>query len=397
MLRQTWSDTLIGADPQLRQTLIQGSNTSLAMKHRHTLSTLLVGIVFSVATSNGLGQTQQPAGRSAYTPQQGARQPQAPQSPQVNRQPQAPQQLPATAGQPVTPAGVNPALANVPALKPAWFPLSPQHQAYLDQILGFWEHKSTKTERYRCTFRRWEYDPVFGPKDTYRTFSEGVIKYAAPDKGLFRVNRQFEYRAPKDAGEQAKHEELKVDADSFEHWICDGQFVYQFDRAQKLLVQTELPEEIRGKAIGKGPLPFLFNAKADDIKRRFWIRVITPEKAKGEYWLEAVPKTADDAANFSKIHVIIDEADYLPKAMIVFGLADRDIPCSTTTFQFNEREVNFSVLAEQLNLFHREFYEPKLPSGWQREVNRLGAAGPVAAQPPAPGSTPAAGTAPARR
>jgi TIGR03009 family protein len=394
MLRQTRSDTLIGADPQLRQTLIQGSNISLAMKHRHTLSTLLVGIVFSVASSNGLGQTQQPAGRSAYTPQQGARQPQGPQSPQVNRQPQAPQQLPVTTGQPVKPAGVNPALANVPILQPTWFPLSPQHQAYLDQILGFWEHKSTKTERYRCTFRRWEYDPVFGPKDTYKTFSEGVIKYSAPDKGLFRIDRQFEYRAPKAAGEQATHEEQKGDANSFEHWICDGQFVYQFDPARQRLIQTELPEEIRGKAIGKGPLPFLFNAKADDIKRRFWLRVITPKEAKGEYWLEAVPKTQDDAANFRMIHVIIDEADYLPEAMILFGNGDSG---AKTTFQFNEREVNFSVLAEQLNLFHREFYEPKLPSGWQREVNRLGAAGPVAAQPPAPGSTPAAGTAPARR
>ncbi len=61
---------------------------------------------------------------------------------------------------------------------------------------------------------------------------------------------------------------------------------------------------------------------------------------------------------------------------------------SRTTFQFNDREVNFSILAEQLNLFHREFYEPKLPAGWTREVNRAESA-PMPPQDSAVGSVPA--------
>ena len=70
------------------------------------------------------------------------------------------------------------------------------------------------------------------------------------------------------------------------------------------------------------------------------------------------------------IHIIIDEPDYLPKAMVLFDT--NYVPgtrCSQTTFQFEGREVNFSILTEQLNLFHREFYEPKLPAGWTRKVN----------------------------
>ena len=140
-------------------------------------------------------------------------------------------------------------------------------------------------------------------------------------------------------------------------------------------MQHVLPPEVRGQAIGKGPLPFLFNAKSEDIKQRFWLQVITPSNAKGEYWLEAVPKTQEDAANFKMIHVIIDVADYLPKAMVLFDTSY--VPGtrpSRTTFQFNDREVNFSILTEQLNLFHREFYEPKLPAGWTRKVNRADSA-----------------------
>jgi TIGR03009 family protein len=275
-------------------------------------------------------------------------------------------------------------------MAPKWIPLAPNHQEYLDKLLAYWEHKSSQTNRYKCSFKRWEYDPVFGPKDTFKIYSEGVIKYSAPDKGLFRVDKLLEYQAPKNPGEQPTYQPPKEPTSSLDHWICDGQNVYQFDQRQKKLVQNELPPEVRGQAIGKGPLPFLFNAKSDDIKQRFWLHVITPEGTKGEYWLEAVPKTQEDAANFKMIHIIIDEADYLPKAMVLFDTSYiAGTRPSRTTFQFNDREVNFSVLAEQLNLFHREFYEPKVPAGWTREVNRVSQT-PLPAQGSAVGAAPTA-------
>ncbi len=267
------------------------------------------------------------------------------------------------------PAGVNAAgRTAVSPAAPSWIPLPPKHQQYLDQVLAYWEFKSNQVKRYRCTFRRWEYDPVFGPKATFNTYSEGVIKYSEPDKGLFRVERMSQYEAPRQAGGQPTY--LPADQSLFEHWVCDGQWVYHFDHQLKKLVQTQLPPELRGKAIGKGPLPFLFNAKADDIKRRFWLQVITPKGAENEYHLEAVPRTQEDAANFKMIHVIIDKADYLPKAMVVFDLNYRPETPSRTTFEFTKREVNFSVLAEQLNLFHREFFEPAVPNGWAKDVRK---------------------------
>jgi TIGR03009 family protein len=254
-------------------------------------------------------------------------------------------------------------------LAPAWHPLSENHQKYVDQILQYWEFKSDQVERYRCTFKRWEYDPVFGPKNTFKTYGEGIIKYSAPDKGLFKVERLLHYQPPRE--QNAKPEYVERTGVNGECWICDGQSVFEFDHKNKQLQQYELPPEMRGQAIGRGPLPFLFNAKADEIKSRFWIRVITPNDAKGEYWLEAYPKTRDDAANFKMVHVIIDEKEYLPKAMVMF---DRNYIAgrrpSRTTFQFDEREVNFSILANKLNLFHREFFEPAVPSGWKKVTHR---------------------------
>ncbi len=267
-------------------------------------------------------------------------------------------------------------------LQPEWYPLSANSQQYLDKVLGYWEFKSSQIKRYRCNFRRWEYDPVFGPKNTFKTFSKGVVKYWAPDKGLFKVEKMSQYVAPATPGGKSTYKAAQQSM--YEHWVCDGEWVYQFDYQEKKLVQTQLPPELRGKAIAKGPLPFLFNAKADDIKRRFWLHVITPPSAKGEYWLEAVPKSAEDAANFKKVHVIIDEADYLPKAMIVF---DPNQAASKTTFEFSDREVNFSILAAQLNLFHREFFEPAVPKGWVKKVQKWQAVTPATASKPGAGSS----------
>ncbi len=298
---------------------------------------------------------------------------------------QAPQALDNATPAPVTQAprvAMGPGPSVRPPSAPEWAQLSPKHQEYLDQLLAYWEHKSNQIQRYRCTFKRWEYDPVFGPPDKCQTYSEGVIKYASPDKGLFRVDQVLEYQAPKNAGEQPTYQPPKKRTTRFDHWVCDGTSIFQFDYEREQLVQYELPPEMRGRAIVKGPLPFLFNAKADDIQRRFWLHVITPQNMKGKYWLEGVPKTAEDAADFQKIHIIIDEADYLPEAMVLFSPSY--VPGKNearTTFQFNDREVNFSVLAEQLNLFHREFYEPKLPLGWKKVVNRAGPMGSAGADP----------------
>ena len=60
----------------------------------------------------------------------------------------------------------------------------------IDEILMHWEKRGEKVRQYECKFLRLEYDPVFGPADrnTPKRKSWGVIRYQAPDKGMFRVD-----------------------------------------------------------------------------------------------------------------------------------------------------------------------------------------------------------------
>ena len=59
-----------------------------------------------------------------------------------------------------------------------------------------------------------------------------------------------------------------------------GQSIFEYKFNDKKLVERPLPPEMRGERIADGPLPFLFGPKADEMKARYWIRVITPEDAK---------------------------------------------------------------------------------------------------------------------
>jgi TIGR03009 family protein len=274
----------------------------------------------------------------------------------------------AAARNPAAPAG--PATAQPTMGQTPFPPLPPEHQKFLDDVLQLWQQRSQSIQRYRCTFKRWEYDPVFGPRDTFKTYSEGVIKYATPDKGLFKVEKMMEYVAAAEPGGRPQYQQR--DSESNEHWICDGQSVFSHDPASKQQTQTVLPPEMRGKAIADGPLPFLFGADAEQIKQRYWIRPLPmPPDVKGEYWLEAFPKRREDAANYSKVHVIIDHKDFLPKGLVIF---DRNFdPASNparSTFTFEQRESNWSIALQQLKFWEREFYEPKVPAGWKRVVEQ---------------------------
>jgi TIGR03009 family protein len=220
-----------------------------------------------------------------------------------------------------------------------------------------------------------------------------------PDKGMFKVEKIMDYAPPVNPGEKAKY--VPRQEGTGEWWICDGQSVFEHDAKNKELIQRELPPQMRGKAIAEGPLPFLFGAEREKIKQRYWIQPLPmPPDVKGEYWLEAYPKTRQDAANYQKVHVIIDHSDFLPKGLVIFDRNFDPVRNPTrTTLTFDNRQVNWSVALDRLNIFYREFYEPKVPFGWKKRIEKYDAppnadqfapagldnAGPVSQIPAGPG------------
>ncbi len=286
---------------------------------------------------------------------------------------------------PVGNVGPLPAAPVVPQ-QPAWFPLEASQHKWVDQILAFWEQESSKVKTFECSFERFDYDPVFGPKDEAKTIAQGVIKYAQPDKGLYRVEKLFSYVGPpKNPGERSQY--VEQDATFGEHWVCDGKLIHSFEAQKKQVTVAALPPEMQGKGIVDGPLPFMFGAKAQTIKARYWIRVL-PETGNGKFWLEAVPKSRQDVQNFKFIHIILDENTFLPETLFLFApnFDPQKNPSRTTHIFKNIKTDNEKALKEKLQagldplrLFTSEFYNVKIPRDWKKVVE---GDSPVTVDPP---------------
>jgi TIGR03009 family protein len=132
---------------------------------------------------------------------------------------------------------------------------------------------------------------------------------------------------------------------------------------------------MKGKAITDGPLPFLFGARAETIKARYWIRGL-PEGGKGQYWLEAVPKSRSDAQNFKQVVIVLDESTFLPVLLRVYApnFNPKTNP-AYTSYKFSNHDVTDDKLTAnailgKLNLFKTSFANPTTPAGWKRVVER---------------------------
>jgi TIGR03009 family protein len=256
---------------------------------------------------------------------------------------------------------------NVPQLQrrqpppTAPFQLSPREQAEVDQVLAQWEQQSAQFRKFECTFTRFEYDKVFGQRDVARFVDLGYLKYAAPDKGVFRVTHT-----------KKNNQVTPIEQSRAEHWICDGQSIFGYDFVQQQLVEHKLPPELRGKAISNGPLPFLFGAQAQRLKQRYWIRIVTPrdrngqvlQHAQGEVWLEAYPRYQADAANFGRAELILKRNGMAPFALQLY-LPGGD---QRTVYQFANIKINARDPADLLDLFPDNDFRAQVPMGWQKIV-----------------------------
>lgn len=218
------------------------------------------------------------------------------------------------------------------------FVLNPQQQADVDNVLVAWERASEKTKTFKCSFTRWKYDVVFQPDQKPVAEDQGVLKFAAPDKGLYEVS-----------------------GDRPEKWICNGSAIYQFDYTTKTLREHQLPPELQGKAIADGPLPFIFGAKADKLRQRYFIRLATPaDVARDQIWLEAYPRFQQDAAEYQRAVLILTRSSLQPYAIQLFSPGGKE----WVTHVFAGQKTN-DLLS---SIFGDDFWHPRAPSGWRRDV-----------------------------
>ncbi len=245
-------------------------------------------------------------------------------------------------------------------------PLNKEQQEYLDKVLDVWEKRTSTYNQYECKFNKLTYDPTQTADPDPVSKANGMLRYMAPDKGMYRVEN-IEFFVNRDAAGKAQYRVNEREKFG-DYWICDGQFVFVLNRNDKKCLKVELPPTMRGQQIHMSPLPFLFGVKAKEITERYWVRPVAPPKGSKDVVLETFPKKMDDAANYSRVQVYLDPVEILPKALIVYLPNWRPDQPHLEIYEFADAKKNFNGLANKLLKPFTEEFIPNIPKDWEIEV-----------------------------
>ena len=257
-------------------------------------------------------------------------------------------------------------------------PLTAQQQQELDQVLIQWQNQSRSTRTLDCKFERWRFDLTKAPVGVHAHKAEGQVKYAAPDKGLFRVDSIMYYNGMKDD----KPIYAPNQQEPGEYWVCTGKEVVEYDRGQQVCKVNQLPADMQGQQIFNSPLPFVFNLDANGIKERFWVRTL-PSPKEGTFIVEAWPKKQNDRGKYKLVQVVLDK-NFNPQALIMYApnFHPKNAP-EWDHYEFSNVKRN-SITATIMKNFLNNFIPKQPPSNWKVQRDNLFTPPQVADQQPTP-------------
>jgi len=206
----------------------------------------------------------------------------------------------------VAPEPRDQAPASAPARAPAETP--PVDPAKIERLLQLWERQSSLLKTLDAKVFRTDIIPAWDEIEYY----EGRAIFKSPNLAFidFRKIKQDDDRKPvKDPKTNAW---VSVPE---ERILCTGDEVWQYKSDTRQIFIYPLNEGEAEKAIEEGPLPFLFNMKAESAKKRYVMELMSEdEKA---YGISITPRLDVDKESFSQAFVQLDRKYLLPIRIVL--------------------------------------------------------------------------------
>lgn len=240
-----------------------------------------------------------------------------------------------------------------------------EEQQQLQEFLFAWEKQSKGTKTLDCKFKRWHYDNKGAVGNIHSTKAEGVIRYAKPDKGLFRVDDLVFYQGMVDGKPSYK----SIPERFGEHWVCNGKQLIEMDRSNKKCEIQDLPPNMQGQQIFNSPLPFVFNLDARQITQRYWIRMQATGH-QNSVLVEAWPKRQEDRAQYKLVQIALDAKTFLPQALILYA-PNFDPKTAPNKDQYEFSSVKRNTISAGLQKFINNFIPENPPADWKIVRNKF--------------------------
>jgi TIGR03009 family protein len=189
----------------------------------------------------------------------------------------------------------------------------------LDEVLRAWEAQSQRTTSLRASFIRVDLDLAWNTK----TYYAGTAVLRGPNLAYLDTQKY---------GEDNKTKTF------FERIVCTGNRVYHFQADTRQVHIYDLAEEDQAKAMEEGPLPFLFNMKAEQAKARYRMAVLGDTDA--EWLIQILPIKDVDREGFSKALIRLDRSTFLPTEIVLFDPSNGK---DTKTYRFTTKDKQSTV------------------------------------------------------
>ena len=285
----------------------------------------------------------------------------------VNQMPQTVQQPAAQGTSQGVPQGMTHVGRAEPANRVVPFFLLPEEQRELDEFLVRWERVSATVQRYEVNFNLFMHDQTVPGAQPRIAF--GYFKYNAnPRRFVYELEGEWQGEPRRQIRRDDRNPHILA-----EKIIIDERSVHQYDYNAQVVRQVNVPPEMIGRGIADSPLPLIFGAKADDLKRRFSMRIVPVPGRDDLVWLHARPLFIEDQQEFKELEIMLDRRN-----LTAVGLKQWDINGKTyRSFQLETPRINPRVISVLEDI--REFFTADVPRGWRREVVEW-----VAPPPPVP-------------
>ena len=221
----------------------------------------------------------------------------------------------------------------------------------LNDFLVRWEEFGKNVKRVSCEVHMREFDGVL-QQNSKRPVAHtwGQFRFISPNKLMYHIRGEFVYTDEKPEGEwkEGQNEWMIV--------LNSKEFIqYDYKNKKVVVFPVASEEQDMDLTMDNGQFPLFFVAKADSLKDRFYMRIITPaNKQKDEVWIEAFPRYARDAQQFRSITVILGLKDLQPTYMRRLGVNGK----SRTDLTFKNVSVNKGLWK----------IEGTVEPGWTKEV-----------------------------
>ena len=234
------------------------------------------------------------------------------------------------------------------------YQITQEEAALLDQFLQKWEEFGRNIKKVACSVETQEKGGgLYGEDKNAPPLSHnfGEFKFIAPNKLLYHVLGEYVYEKEADGKKKPEYKEGLGE----KKIVLDGKSFTEYDYKKRVALVTPIPEDQQNKDLTMdGPIPIFFIAKAENLKRRFYMKLITkPEKQDSEVWIEAWPRQAADGQSFQRIIILLRLSDLQPYYMRQYHTNGK----SYTELWFYDIAVNKGLWT----------IEPKVDFGWKKE------------------------------